>query len=130
MTQPSGNINSTGPVRPAPVMYRNMWSQVGLMIITFGFYAIYWFYQTAVELADLADDRRAEPALWTILLFVPFAGLYSYYKYSELYETVGVQRFDRWLLWLLWVFFSPAVWIIVQSDLNKRATYGLPYRVP
>ena len=129
MTQETENSHTTGPNRQAQVKYRNMWSQVGLMIITFGFYSIYWFYQTAMELSDLADDRRAEPALWTVLLFVPFAGLYSYYKYGELYETVSVQRFDRWILWLLWIFFSPAVWLIVQSDLNRRATYGLPYTV-
>ena len=111
-----------------PIKYRNLWVQVGLMIITLGFYAIFWFHQTAVELADLAQDRRAEPALWTILLFVPFAGLYSYYKYSELHEKVTEQRIDRWVLWLLWIFFSPAVWLIVQTELNRRATYDLPYR--
>jgi len=110
---------------PAQVKYRNMWSQVGLMIITLGFYSIYWFHQTAVELAALANDRRAEPALWTILLFIPLAGLYSHYKYAELYEVVSANRFERWILWLLWVVFSPAVWLIVQSDLNRRATYGL-----
>lgn len=103
------------------VKYRNMWKQIGLVIITIGFYVIYWYYQTAVELARLADDDRAEPALWTILLFVPFAGLYSHYKYAELYETVSRDRFNRWILWLLWIFFSPAVWLIVQSDLNRRA---------
>jgi len=109
------------------IKYRNMWSQVGLMIITLGLYAIYWFYQTAVELADLAGDRRADPALWTVLLFIPFAGLYSYYKYGELYEQVGRDHVNPWLLWLLWVVFSPAVWVIVQSDLNNRATYMRPY---
>lgn len=113
-----------------PIKYRNMWVQVGLMVITLGFYAVYWFHQTAVELADLAGDRRAEPALWTILLFVPVANLYSFYEYSELYETVTRQRVDRWVLWLLWVFFSPGVWLIVQSELNRRATYDLPYGHP
>ena len=108
------------------VKYRDMWIQVGLMIITFGIYGIYWFYQTAVELKELAADRRAEPALWTILLFVPLAGLYSYYKYGELYEQVSPDRFNRWILWILWIFFSPAVWLIVQIELNRRATYGFP----
>ena len=110
----------------SPVQYRNMWGQVGLMIVTLGFYAIYWFYQTAVELKGLARDDRAEPALWTILLFVPFAGIYSYYKYSELYEAVSPDRFNRWILWLLWLFFSPAVWLIVQIELNRRATHNRP----
>ncbi len=110
------------------VKFRNMWSQVGLMIITLGIYGIYWFYQTAMELAALANDRRAEPALWTILLFIPFAGLYSHYKYSELYESVSDSHLDRWILWILWIFFSPAVWLIVQSELNRKATYAGPTR--
>jgi len=103
------------------IKYRNMWGQVGLTIVTLGLYVVYWFYQTAVELSRLADDRRAEPGLWTLLFFVPLAGLYSYYKYGELYEAVSRDRFNRWILWLLWVFFCPAVWLIVQSDLNRRA---------
>lgn len=97
------------------------------MIITLGFYSFYWFFQTATELADMAGDRRAEPSLWTVLLFIPFAGLWSYYKYSELYEHVSASRLERWILWTLWIFFSPAVWLIVQSELNRRATYGQPY---
>lgn len=116
--------NSSMNQNSIPIKYRNLWSQVGLMIITIGFYSIYWFHQTAIELADLANDRRAEPALWTILLFIPFAGLYSHYKYAELYEAVSISRFERWLLWTLWIVFPPAVWLIVQSDLNRRATYA------
>jgi hypothetical protein len=109
---------------PTPIKYRNMWAQVGLMIITLGFYSIYWFHQTAVELAGLAGDHRAEPGLWTILLFIPFAGLFSHFKYSELFETVSASHLGRWILWLLWIVFSPAVWLIVQSELNRRATYA------
>ncbi len=108
------------------VKYRNMWGQVGLMIITIGLYSIYWFYQTSVEMAQLCEDRRAEPALWTILLFIPFCALYSYYKHAELYERISADQFNRWIMWLLWLFFSPAVWLIIQLDLNRRATYGRP----
>lgn len=104
-----------------PIKYRNMFLQVLLMIITFGFYAIYWFYQTACELQSITNDQAAEPVLWTILLFIPFAGLYSYYKYGELYEKVSTEGLNRWLLFLLWIVFAPAVWIIVQVDLNRRA---------
>lgn len=104
-----------------PIKYRNMFIQVLLMIVTLGFYAIYWFYQTACELQAIANDHDAEPVLWTVLLFIPFAGLYSYYKYGELYQKVSAEDFNRWLLFLLWIVFSPAVWIIVQVDLNRRA---------
>ena len=120
----NGATNPSAPAGPGPIKYRNMFAQVGLMIITCGIYAIYWFYQTAQELGYLATRLRAEPGLWTILLFIPFGGLYSYYKYGELYEEVSGEHFNRWILWLLWLFFSPAVWIIVQSELNRRATWN------
>ncbi len=108
------------------VKYRDMWAQVGLMIITIGFYAIYWFYATATELKGLAEDREANPGLWTILIFIPFGAIYSYYKYGELYEKVSGDNLNRWILFILWIVFSPAAWFIVQTELNNRATYNGP----
>ena len=105
------------------VKKRNMLGQVGLMIITLGFYGIYWFYSTAEELKFLSNDKTASPALWTVLLFIPFANFYSIYKYSEIYQKVSSDSLNMWILFLLWIVFSPAVWFIVQVELNKRATY-------
>ena len=68
---------------------RNMLGQIGLIIITFGIYGIYWFYKISEEMKYVGKDMEASPALWTVLLFVPFAGLWSYYKFSELYEKVS-----------------------------------------
>lgn len=113
-------------VSPAPVKYRDMWLQVFIFIITLGIYSIYWFYVTAVEMKGLARDNNAEPGLWTVLLFVPFANLYSYYKHGELYEKISSEHLNRWILFILWIVFSPAVWIIVQSELNRKATFNLP----
>lgn len=110
----------------AQVKYRDMWVQVFLMIITVGIYAIYWFYQTAVEMAALAEDHNAEPTLWTVLLLIPFGAIYSYYKYGELFEKISVEKMNRWILFMLWIVFTPAVWFIVQMELNKRATFGHP----
>ena len=101
---------------------RNMVVQVLLVIVTIGIYAAYWFYQTAKELKFLANDAEASPALWTVQLFIPIAGLYSIYKHSELFEKVGAEHLSKWLLFVLWLVFPPAVWFIVQTDLNKRAT--------
>ncbi len=110
--------------QPQPqVKYRDMVAQIFLMIITFGFYSIYWFYQTATEMEQLSGEMRADPAMLTLLLFVPFAAIYSWYKYAELYEEISPDRFNRWILFILWIFFAPAVWLIVQSELNKRSTY-------
>ena len=95
--------------------------QVFLFVITIGIYGIYWFYQTTVEMKNLAKDDEVSPALWTVLLFVPFAWFYSHYKYSELFEDIADDHLNKWILFLLWIVFCPAVWFIVQTDLNKKA---------
>ncbi len=100
---------------------RNMLAQVGLCIITCGLYVIYWFYQTCEEMKSVANDTETSSALLTVLLFIPFGAFFSYYKYGELYEKVTGGSFNRWLLWVIWMVFAPAVWFIVQTDLNKRA---------
>ncbi len=108
------------------IKYRSMLAQVFLIIITFGIYAIYWFYVTGRELQYLAQDEEASVGLWTVLLFIPFGALYSYYKYAQLYTKWNQGRYELWLIFVLWLFFSPAVWFLVQSDLNKVATDGRP----
>ncbi|MCH9031062.1 MAG: DUF4234 domain-containing protein [candidate division Zixibacteria bacterium] len=110
----------------ANVKYREMWIQVVLVIVTLGIYVIYWFYQTVTEIKGLAGDTEISPTLLTVLLFVPFGAIYSHYKYGEVFEKISSERLNRWILFLLWLFFSPAVWFIVQTELNKRATYGWP----
>jgi len=110
----------------AQVKYRDMWVQVFLMIITIGIYGIYWFYQTAVEMKGLANDHNAEPTLWTVLIFIPFGAIYSHFKYGELYEKVSDENLNRWILFMLWFVFAPAVWFIVQMELNKKATFNRP----
>ena len=107
-----------------PVKYRSMLVQVVIFIITFGIYGIYWYYQTACEMQSLADDQAAQPGLWTSLLFIPFANLYSYYKHGELYEKISKEHFNRWLSFLFWIVFSPVVWFLVQMDLNRIAESG------
>jgi cytochrome bd-type quinol oxidase subunit 2 len=109
-----------------PIKKRSMVVQVLLIIMTLGFYAIYWFYQTAQELKTVARDESASPALWTLLLFVPFGILYSYFQYAELYEKVSTEKINKWIIFILWFCFSPAVWFMVQRDLNNWAEKGLP----
>lgn len=104
---------------------RNLLGQVGLMIITFGIYSIYWFFKISEEMKYVGKDVEASPALWTVLLFIPFANFWSYYKFSELYEKVSSDSFNKWLLFVLWIVFAPAVWFIVQSEMNKQADKSL-----
>lgn len=101
---------------------RNLLLQVLWMILTCGLYAIYWFYQTSTEMKVLTQDEQASPALWTVLLFIPFLGFYSLYQYAKLYEKYSRDQFNPWLLFILWLVFSPGTWFIVQTELNQRST--------
>ena len=49
---------------------RNMIGQIGLVIITLGIYAIYWFYKISEEMKFVGKDAEASPGLWTVLLFL------------------------------------------------------------
>lgn len=111
------------PAMMPRIKFRSMPLQVLLFIVTFGIYGLYWFYQTAMEMREATGDYNSSPALWLILLFIPFGSLFSFYFYSELFEKWSNESFNRWLLWVIWVIFSPAVWFIVQSELNRRSTY-------
>jgi hypothetical protein len=103
------------------VKRRDMLVQVVLFIITCGIYGIYWFYQTAVEMQDLANDPDASPGLWTVLLFLPPIAFYSHYKHAELFEDISSEHLNRWIVFILWIVFCPAVWFIVQTELNRKA---------
>jgi hypothetical protein len=99
---------------------RNMIAQFFLAIVTLGFYCIYWFYVTCKEMAEY-KKISAEPGLYTVLMFIPLANFWAIYKYSELYENFSNGTMNKWLMFVLCLVFSPAVWIIVQSALNKEA---------
>ena len=109
--------------------YRNMFLQVVLFIITFGIYGVYWFYQTCVEMKELTHDEEAAPGMWTVLMFIPLVNFYAIYRYSDLFERVSGEKVPSWGLFLLWIFFAPAVWIIVQLELNRKADETLRSRV-
>jgi hypothetical protein len=119
--EPHDPVRSTYLGGVGVIKRRNMWMQILLCIVTLGIYAIYWYYVTAKEMADY---KRVDglPGLRTLLLFVPVANLYSYWKHSELVDSLSESQYNKILVFVLWVFFSPAVWVITQVELNKRAT--------
>jgi hypothetical protein len=110
----------------AMIKYRNLWMQVLLFIITLGIYGIYWFYSTTKEMI-LHQNREDSAALWTILGLIPLVNLFVHWKHSELVNQVANGRYSRWLLFVLWIFIWPAVWLIVQIELNKLATSEAQY---
>ena len=97
---------------------RNMAMQVLLFVITF---SIYWFYVTSREMVEY-KGLQGSAALWTLLFLVPLLHFYAYYKQGEAAEALTDKTINRWIIFILWIVFSPAVWFIIQSELNKRAT--------
>jgi hypothetical protein len=86
--------------------------QVGLSIVTFGFYPLYWMYTTASQL-DAGTDADINP----ILVIVPVYGLWML---SEAAEAVTDQ--SQMVLFLLFVVFGPAAWFLIQSGINDIAS--------
>ena len=99
---------------------RDMRMQVLLFVITFGIYSIYWFYVTSEEMLGY-KKVAGNPGLWTLLLFVPILSFYSYWKHSEAVEALTDGKYQTLPMFLAWVVFSPIVWFLTQSELNKRA---------
>ena len=114
-------MNTVSVLFDRPVKHRDMLTQVFLIIITFGIYYFYWFYQTSMEMKSITKDQDASPTLWTILLIIPFGSLYSFYCYSKLYEKIAYEKINKWIIYILWFCFSPAVWFLVQRDLNRMS---------
>ena len=100
---------------------RNMAMQVFLMVITLGIYGLYWFYVTSKEIIEY-KNLNGSPGLWTVLLFIPWIGFYAYYKHGEAVEAPTDGGINKWIIFILWWVFSPAVWFITQTELNKRVS--------
>ena len=109
----------TGPTDH--IRRRNMWVQALLAIITLGIYTIYWFHVTLGELrrANGAEDRRRW--LWTILYLIPIAQLFAYWHQGFEYEKFVNNKYPGIAIFILWIVFAPAVWFLVQTDLNHAA---------
>jgi len=100
---------------------RELLMQVLLMIVTLGIYGLYWFYVTSKEMIEYKSlDGNA--VLWLVLSVIPITNLFAYYKYGEAVEALTDGSINKWLMLFLWIFASPAVWVITQLELNKRAT--------
>lgn len=115
---------SNGPKRTDHIKYRNMFIQVILYIITFGIYGLYWFYVTFNELSTANGKTEGAGCLWTFLLLIPIASLFSIWKHSTEYAEFVDNKYPGIALFILWLVFAPAVWFLVQLDLNRAARGG------
>ena len=108
------------PVRTDHIKYRNMVVQVILTIVTFGIYAIYWYYVTLDELHK-ANGKAEGAGMWTFLSIIPFANLFAQWHHSSEYAQFVDNKYPGIAIFILWIVFSPVVWFLVQSDLNRVA---------
>jgi hypothetical protein len=89
-----------------------------LGFITFGIYFLVWWVKTKGEINSLGGDI---PTAW--LIIIPIANLFWIYKYCEGF-SLYVKKDNNALLWFLIAFFIGIIIpAIVQSELNKVATY-------
>jgi hypothetical protein len=99
--------------------YRNPLLVLGLSIITFGIYLIYWIIATSNNLRE--KTNIAPNPYFLLLLLIPYFGiiayLYYFWKYSESIEKLS--GYKAWVLFIFWVFVTPLGIIISQRELNK-----------
>ena len=104
---------------------RRLVFQVVVWVLTFGLYGFYWYYSTLEEMTKF-NGQRTNSLVWTILMVVPFLNLRAMWKHASAADKVFEKEYPAVLLWLLWIFIQPAVWILVQLELNRIAGTPLP----
>lgn len=121
----SGRVTG-GTARTDHIKRRNMWMQVFLTIITLGIYTIYWFHVTLGELyrANETEDKRRW--LWTLLYIIPIVQIFAYWHQGYEYDKFVNGKYPGIAIFILWIVFGPAVWFLVQRDLNAAAE-GRPF---
>ncbi len=111
---------ATGQGRTDHIKYRNMIVQVILAIVTLGIYTIYWYYVTLDELHK-ANGKIAGAGMWTVLSVIPIASLFAQWHHASEYAEFVDGKYPGIAIFILWIVFSPAVWFLVQMDLNRAA---------
>ena len=113
-------VVTRGPKPTDHIKYRNMVMQVVLVVVTLGIYALYWYYVTLYELHQ-ANGRTEGSGMWTFLSVIPIAQYFAYWHQSNEYAEFVDEKYSAIGIFILWLVFSPAVWFLVQSDLNRAA---------
>ena len=99
---------------------RDMLMQVLLYVITVGLYGIYWFYVTSSEMVE-HKRLTGNPVVWAILFVIPIANIYAIWQHSKAVQAFTEDKYGNILVFILWILCSPAVWAILQTELNRVA---------
>jgi hypothetical protein len=112
---------------------RNPLGVIGLSIITFGIYGIFWYYYANKELAEIGKAHNSNECgdapgtsvlaitLGAFVIVPAFISAYNFCKRLQAAErlTGAPQGMEPGLLFVLYVFISPVAAYIAQSNLNK-----------
>lgn len=112
---------------------RNPLGVIGLSIITFGIYGIFWYYYANKELAEFGKARGTTECgdnpgnsvlavtLGAFVIVPAFISAYNFCNRLNAAErmTVGQPGMEAGLLFVLYIFISPVASYIAQSNLNK-----------
>ena len=116
---------------------RNLWIQLLLLLVTLGFYYLYWYYAINRELRDLGAgrDKRLQISPGVSLLAITVGGLLLVPPFVSAYRTVkrvrvaeelaGIQAHARinhalgFLLFVIGFVFFPIEVFYLQAHLNR-----------
>jgi Domain of unknown function (DUF4234) len=112
---------------------RNPLGVIGLAIITFGIYGIFWYYYINKELAELGKAKGTNElgdspgtsvlavTLGAFVIVPPFLSYYNYGKRLQAAERLtGTEPgMEPGLLLVLWLFIAPVAIYIAQANQNK-----------
>lgn len=117
--RPDMSETSRSVTNPGAFKERSLGKQVGLAIVTLGFYMLYWWHITHKQLND-GTDADFNPTMRTIGLFIPIYNFLVVWKTSN--DAEAVQGQSGTILFILFLFFAPAAWYFVQSGINDIAS--------
>lgn len=112
---------------------RNPLGVIGLSIITFGIYGIFWYYYANKELAAIGKARGSSECgdspgtsvlavtLGAFIIVPAFISAYNFCKRLQAAErlTGAPQGMEPGLLFVLYIFLAPVAAYIAQTNLNK-----------
>lgn len=100
---------------------RNLWLMLFLLIVTCGFYYLYWLYKTKNEINSVGGKI---PTLW--LAIIPFANIYFDYRYAQdfvKYIRHSEETIDAIVYFLLLIFLPGISAFVIQYQLNKYSEH-------
>jgi hypothetical protein len=112
---------------------RNPLGVIGLSIITFGIYGIFWYYFINKELAEIGRSKNTDElgtspgtsvlavTLGAFIIVPAFLSAYNTCKRLQAAEqlTGTPAGMEPGLLFVIWIFVAPVAQYIMQSNQNK-----------